>query len=411
MVFFISPEPYQDKIVLVILHINASKEWRGGENQVLYLAQGLRKSGIPQTLFLQPGCPLAEKAKREGLDVVEFPMRSEFDWKAIRKIRETIAEKNIELVHTHTSHAHSLAFFAKKKKDNWKLIVARRVDFRVAKNWFSKWKFTSPLIDMVVGVSRCIQNYLIQDGLNPSKTLTIHSGIDPNSFKKLPSREPLIQELGLDKSTLTIGIIAALVDHKDHKTFLSAISKITTEQKFQALILGEGKLEESLKIQAKDLGIEDRVRFLGFREDVPAFLNLFDIFCLSSKEEGLGTAILDAMASGLPVVATRAGGIPEMVVPEKGGFLCGVGDSDCLAEKFRQLLESEQLRKKMGEYNRERVQDFSHEETIRKTIHLYYSFLGDKLFPVKKTIAKKKKSSKKVAKKSVKKKTNAKKSK
>jgi glycosyltransferase involved in cell wall biosynthesis len=367
----------------VILHINASKEWRGGENQVLNLAIGLKKAKVPQIIMAQPNSPLAERARNAGIEVVEFLMRSEFDWKAIKKIRELVEIHNVHIVHTHTSHAHSLAFFAKKKKDKWKLIVARRVDFRINKSRFSLWKFQSKLIDMVVGVSRYIQKNLIADGMNPTKTLTIHSGIDTNKFKKLASRDTLLKELGIDKKTLVIGIVAALVDHKDFPTFINSIAKINSSQTFKAIVLGEGSLKSKLLSQVEELGIQDRIQFLGFRDDVNDFYGLFDIFCLSSKEEGLGTSILDAMAAGLPVVATRAGGIPEMVVDGKGGYLSEIGDSESLAQNFTYLLQNDSLRKKMGAFNQVRVEKFSYENTVKKTIQLYYSYLGDKLFTKK----------------------------
>lgn len=364
----------------MILHINTSREWRGGENQVLNLAIGLKSRNISQLLFVQTGSPLAERAREHMLDIIEHPMKGEFDYSAIRKIRQTIAERGVRIVHTHTAHAHSLAFFAKRKKDTWKLIAARRVDFRINKNWFSRWKYTSPIVDLVIGVSRCIQKYLIEDGVPAQRTLTIHSGINLRKFAKLPSAEPLRKELNINKKTLVIGNVAALVPHKDHKTLLNAIAKIRTNVDYKVVILGSGQLDASLKDQVKNLGIEDRVLFLGFREEIPAFLNLFDIFTLTSEEEGLGTSILDAMAGGLPVVATRAGGIPEMVVPDQGGYLCDVHDSDALAEKYVLLLENADLRKSMGEWNRRHVESFSYEKMVAKTVQMYYSFLGRNLF-------------------------------
>lgn len=369
----------------MILHINTSREWRGGENQVLNLAIGLKKSKIAQIILTQPNSPLAERAKEAKIDVIEYPMKGEFDWNAIRKIRSIVQENQIGIVHTHTAHAHSLAFFAKKKKDTWKLIVARRVDFRMGKNLFSRWKFRSPLVDLVIGVSRQIQKYLIEDSVPPIRTIAIHSGININKFNKLASAEGIRKELKLNKKTLIIGNVAALVDHKDHRTFLKALALIDPSIDYKAIILGVGKLESKLKDLAKELDLGDRLLFMGFRDDVPSFLNLFDIFTLTSEEEGLGTSILDAMAAGLPVVATRAGGIPEMVVPDRGGYLSDVGDSSSLAEQYNYLLRNPSIRRSMGEWNREHVKKFSYENMVQKTIQVYYSFLGDDLFSKKKS--------------------------
>jgi len=364
----------------VILHLNTSKEWRGGENQVLNLALGLKTRKISQIIIAQPNSPLSEKAKLAGIEVIELAMKGEFDLKAIRKIKEIILNRKVEIVHTHTAHAHSIALFAKKKKDKWKLIVSRRVDFRVKKNFFSKWKYKSSKVDLFIGVSRQIQKYLLEDGIESSRVIAIHSGIDIQKFKRLPNADGLRKELDINKKTIVIGIIAALVDHKDHITFLNAISKIETENQYKAIILGEGPLESKLKELARKLDLNDRVFFLGFKENIPEYLNLIDIFTLTSKEEGLGTAILDAMAAGKPILATRGGGIPEMIVPNQGGILCEVGNSDELAIAYKTLIEKNSLRKEFSDFNKSYVERFSFETMVNKTVQVYHSYLGKNLY-------------------------------
>lgn len=364
----------------MILHLNTSREWRGGENQVLNLALGLKSRKIPQVIIAQPKSPLSEKAQQAGIEVIELNMKSEFDFKAIHQIRAIIRERKIGIVHTHTAHAHSIALFAKKKKDKWKLIVSRRVDFRIKKNLFSKWKYKSPKVDLFIGVSRQIQKYLLEDGIEPARVIAIHSGIDIQKFKRLPNADGIRKELEINKKTIVIGIIAALVDHKDHITFLHAISKIETEVPYIAIILGEGKLAPKLKELASKLELNDKVYFLGFKQNIPEYLNLIDIFTLTSKEEGLGTAILDAMAAGKPIVATRGGGIPEMVVHNKGGFLCEVGDSYELALAYKTLIENNSLRKDFSEFNKSYVDRFSFETMVSKTVQVYHSYLGKELF-------------------------------
>ncbi|MCE9501408.1 MAG: glycosyltransferase, partial [Leptospira sp.] len=174
--------------------------------------------------------------------------------------------------------------------------------------------------------------------------------------------------------------VAALVDHKDQETLLRAVAAIKSEVDYKVFILGEGELEGKLKKLARSLGIGEKVIFTGFRKDIPAFLNFFHIFTLTSKEEGLGTAVLDAMACGLPVVATRGGGIVEMLQDKKGALLAQVKDIGSLADHFKTMIENENLRIKYGAFNREYVKRFSIEETIRKTIQAYYSFLAKGLY-------------------------------
>lgn len=368
----------------MILHINTSKEWRGGENQTLYLVKGLDSLNVKQTIILQPNSPLQEKIstlKLTNSKVYPLSMKSEWDWKAVKEIRKIIQEENISLVHTHTGNAHSLAFFAKKKNDPWKLIVSRRVDFKIRKNFFSRWKYYSPLVDLYVCVSKYIHKLLIQEGVDPRKVITIQSGVDFSRFEKLTNRETAKKQLGISKKTIVLGIIAALVDHKDYPTLLKAISLLPNHLDIKLLILGEGELKDSLIALSNQLQIQDKVQFLGFQPNIELYLSAFDIFCFSSKEEGLGTSVLDAMACGLPVIATQAGGIPEMVEDGKGGYLVPIQSPEEFSEKILILLQNESLRKSMGEFNKKKVQEFSITQTIQKTYQVYYSFLGNSLSP------------------------------
>lgn len=170
------------------------------------------------------------------------------------------------------------------------------------------------------------------------------------------------------------------MDHKDQKTLLNAIAKIDSSRNFKVFLVGEGELRKELEDLANTLGISDKVVFTGYRTDVPDILSLFDIFTLTSKEEGLGTSILDAMAVGLPIVATKGGGIGEMLTHEKGAFLAEVGDADALAKYYETLMDDLKLRKTFGSFNKESVKRFSIKNTIRKTELAYYSFLGEELF-------------------------------
>jgi len=221
---------------------------------------------------------------------------------------------------------------------------------------------------------------MIEAGISPEKLITVYSGIDLKRFSKLPTGENIREEFSIPKKTVIIGNIAALVDHKDQETLIRSIAKIETSVPFKVLIVGEGKLEKKLKALSKELNLDDKIIFTGYRTDILALLSLFDIFTLTSKEEGLGTSVLDAMASGLPVVATTGGGIAEMLTEGGGSYLSQVGDSGSLAKSFQTLLESESLRSGFGAFNKQAVKRFSCTETSEKTKLIYYSLLGDSLY-------------------------------
>ena len=193
-----------------------------------------------------------------------------------------------------------------------------------------------------------------------------------------------MKEFSVSDGELIIGNIAALVDHKDQRTLIEAVHLLKKNKRrhpFKVFIVGEGELRDELTGLANKYNlIEDgTLIFTGFREDVDAFLSLFDIFVLSSKEEGLGTSVLDAMASGLSVCATSGGGIPEMIDDGEGGFLSPVGDAVSLSESLEKLLNNPEKRKIMGLYNKRKVKSFSRQSTCRQTLEVYKKVLQDEI--------------------------------
>ncbi|TGK32789.1 glycosyltransferase [Leptospira gomenensis] len=364
----------------MILHIDTETGWRGGERQLLLLAEGLKKKKIPQLVLGKPGSALEKRCSDHNLPFYALEMRGEWDLASVKAIRSLVREKKIRLIHTHTAKAHTLALFAKSKLPQIKLVVSRRVDFSIRKNLFSIWKYKSKRNDLFLTVSNKIREILLRDGVDPAKTVTVHSGIDFSFAKKLPDPARYKKEFSIKKDTIVIGNVAALVDHKDQKTLLKALSALDPSKNFKLLVVGEGELRKELEDLSATLGISDKVVFTGYREDVPDILSVFDIFTLTSKEEGLGTSVLDAMAVGLPVVATKGGGIGEMLTHESGAFLAEVGDVDALSKYYEILIDDAKLRKTFGIFNREAVKRFSIKNTIRKTELAYYSFLGEELF-------------------------------
>jgi glycosyltransferase involved in cell wall biosynthesis len=239
---------------------------------------------------------------------------------------------------------------------------------------FSKWKYRQ--IDVFIAASRVIASMLADDGISTDRIETVHDGVNLSFIDKQPVVDAHA-EFHVPHGAPLIGNVAALVGHKGHKHLIGAAGRVVREvPDARFLILGEGELRDALEKQIKDLGLERHVALGGFRADAVSLQKSFDIFAMSSVTEGLGSAMLDAMACGTPVVATRAGGIPEAVVDGQSGLLVPPNDDPALAAAIVRLLRDPELRKKLGAAGRARVVDeFSVERMVTKTLEVYEKYL------------------------------------
>lgn len=347
-----------------ILHINTEKTWRGGEQQVLYLAKGLTAKGHDSTIICQPGSPLAERAKREGLPVVEMSMGGGFDPVAILKIACRL-RRGYDVLHLHTSNAHTLGYFASMLKRGHKVVVTRRVSFPIKGLW-GKLKYTG--VDKLIAVCEAVRNDLINSGISPGSVIAIHSAIDLSRYEKRRA-EP---------SELIVGNVAHLAEHKGHKFFLEAAKIILTAiPGVKFFIIGDGELRGELERYAKGLGMEGKVSFPGFQKDIRGFIAQCTITALSSVSgEGSPGVLKESMATGVPVVTTDVGGSREIVEDGVTGFVVPPGDPDALSSAIIRLLLDKKLRERMAIEGLRKVKEFSLDAIVEKTEAVYLEILG-----------------------------------
>ena len=360
----------------IILHLDSEKSWRGGEQQLIYLLNGLRQNNIITFLACPPSSALFTAAREEGITVFPVPFRGEWDLGSVIELRSLIRNLKATIVHCHSSHSHAIAWFATRGMKDCKLIVTRRVDFPVAKNFLSSWKYKKG-IARIIAVSEGVKKVLVDSGLDPRKISVVHDGTETSHYACRDKATYLYKELGLTPGKPVIGNIAALAPHKHQANLLEA-AKIVIDQfpDAQFLIVGEGELEPALKRLADNLNIKKNIIFTGFRKDVPQILTILDIFAVSSYLEGLGSSTLEAMAAGLPIVATNTGGIPEVVDNGVNGLLVPTRNAPALAKAITGLLEKPELRKKMGLMSLKKVQDFSVEKMVAGNIEVYKQLSG-----------------------------------
>jgi glycosyltransferase involved in cell wall biosynthesis len=306
-------------------------------------------------------------------------MRGEADFWAAFRLGRAMKHHDCRLVHFHDAHAVALGAPAARRARVPLRFISRRVDFPIRDNILSQRKYTRD-VDGIIAISEGVRKVLLNSGIPPALITVIPSGIDFSPFHEVTSRDFLRREFSFAPDDYLVGIVAALEDHKGH-TYLIQATKIIREQapKIKLIVVGTGSLRIALDHQVRDLGVEDIVFFLGFRKDVPRILASLDLFVLSSHLEGLGTSLLDAMASRLPVVATEAGGIPEVVISGRTGLLVPPRDPAALAQAVLKLYRDRPLAARMASRGFDMVHDkFSAEGMAWKIIGLYEKIARNK---------------------------------
>lgn len=356
-----------------LFHIDAGKEWRGGQRQSLFLVKELKKKGYPVEFVVQPRSPLHERAVAAGLNVLPLPMRGEFDLAAALRLSWWMKRRKCQLVHFHDAHGLAVGGLAARWARVPLRFISRRVDFPIKKNRFSRRKYTRDITG-IIAISEAVKKVLVDAGIPAHLIHVIPSGIDFSPFEEMRDRDFLRRELSFGPADYLVGVVAALEDHKGHAYLLQASRILRREApNIKIIIVGTGSLRLELDRQTRELGVEDMVFFLGFREDIPRVLASLDLFVLSSYLEGMGSSILDAMASRLPVVATRAGGIPEVVTDNETGLLVPPRDPEALANAILRLYRDRELGRRLARRGYEVVYEkYSAEAMAAKILSLYH---------------------------------------
>lgn len=362
-----------------VLHVNTERTWRGGEQQCMYLLQGLERRAIECHLACQLGSPMESRAQEIDIKVFSLRMRSEVDFAAIGYLRKLIRKEHYDLIHSHTSHAHTLAFLASAGLHTNRL-VTRRVDFSIFRHSFLrlsgiKYRY---MADYYIAISHKIKEVLVGDGIAPDRIFVVHSGIDVQRFRE-SSAGHLIREFELQSQEQVVVNVAHLAGHKGQRHLIKAIPLVLKEvPNVRFFIVGGGDLRSDLEQLANSLELKDKVIFTGFRKDVGAFYKLADLFVMSSVQEGLGTAVLDALALGIPVVATEAGGIPEYIKNGKTGKLVPPGDHEALAEGIVYMLKNGKEARRMADEGKVLVRNhFSVQAMVNNNLKVYQKILRD----------------------------------
>jgi glycosyltransferase involved in cell wall biosynthesis len=347
---------------------------RGGEFQTAALARALMRSGCDVMLAARAGSALS-RAAFGSIPTEEFgfegvPVVTPF------VLARLVSRWRADVLHAQTSSAHTHLWLARGLlRAAPPLVVSRRVAFPIGKDLFSLLKYRTGVAHYIP-ISRAAAGSLLARGVSASRMTVIPSGVDVEAFRSAKASNDLERRWGIEKGGCVIGVVAAFEREKGHRVLLKAAASVVREcPDTRFILVGEGSLERELRDEIAALKIERAVRCVPPDVPLEEMLPLFDIFVLPSIEEGLSTALIAAMATGLAVIASNTGGIPEVITPESG-LLVPPGDEAALAGAIRRLIGDEKLRRSMGEAAMARGADFDMRRTVERIMEVYVRLLG-----------------------------------
>jgi glycosyltransferase involved in cell wall biosynthesis len=331
-----------------------------------------------------------ENARSKGVNVVALPsivrsIRPVKDFKALISLVRLIFKEKPDIVHTHSSKGGILGRLAAKIAGVPHIIHTPHGHvfygyFRAFASRAFLWieKIFSMFTDRIVALTDGEKNdYINLSVCSSEKLFKIHSGVDVEKFMQgNGNRVEKRRSLGLDQNEAVIGFVGWLLPIKGPDYLLKAMDRVWQRHPEASLVLvGKGDLDVDLRAEALKKNANGKVKFLGWREDIDEIMPLFDMLVLPSLNEGMGRVLVEAMAAGKPVVASRVGGIPDLVRDGETGYLVPPADEKALADGIKKLLGDPEKAKQMGQRGKEYCRQFSLEAMIEKLDDLYSELL------------------------------------
>ncbi len=359
---------------LTTLHIDSEMAWSGGQRQVSGLCSYLRQWGHDVKIITRPGSKLESWTNGESFESFAVNMPSTLSFPSILRMRSIIASLKPDVVHLHASRAHVLGAAAAKLAGARVIVATRRMDDPIKMIWpntsaYGKWTTA------IVAISTAVRDVLVNCGVDAAKIHTIPSGTDIDRFKDTTPDLQFRSGFAGDPAWPVVTTAASLIERKGIRFLLEAAHLLQKSGRpVRVVIAGDGEQRQELQNMAQKLSIE--CTFLGQFSDMPKLLASSDIFVLPSLSEGLGVAVLEAMAAGKPIVASAVGGLKESVVDGQTGFLIPPTNAQALADALKKLLSDSSLIDQFGSAGRARAAEkYSLENMAKGNESLYHKLV------------------------------------
>lgn len=357
-----------------ILHIETGRNLYGGALQVLYLLRGLQTKALDNILVCPPGSDIS-RAAAPYADVRTLAIKGDLDavfgWRLVRLIKTS----RPDLIHVHSRRGADLWGGPAARCRRVPALITRRVD-NPEHPVVARMKYG--LYDRIITISEGIRRVLVGEGIPAAKIACVPSAVDHRRYATPCNRRWFQREFGLQPTDRAIGMIAQFIPRKGHRCLIAAAPKIIGRcPATRFLFFGKGPLQEDIRKMGDRNRIGDKMIFAGFRDDLERILPCLDLVVHPARMEGLGVALLQTAAAGVPIVASRVGGIPEIVQDGVNGYLVDAGDIRAILQRVGELLEDREKARRFGSAGRKIVRSrFSIAAMVKGNLAVYRDMLS-----------------------------------
>lgn len=357
-----------------ILHVEAGRHLYGGALQVHYLTSALCDVDVDNILVCPEGAALPGILDPR-VKVHAIKMNGDLDIGFIFRLRKIIKEEKVDMVHLHSRRGADTLGLITAKVCGVPAVISRRVDNPESK-LVSKLKYHG--CDHVVAISQKIRDLLVSQGVCNDQITTVHSAVDSDEYDLHTDPRWFRKAFGIPEESLVLGIVAQLIQRKGHEVLFSALENaIDRLPDFRLLVFGQGPLEQQLKERVAKSCLAEKIKFCGFRVDLPKMIANLDVLVHPAFAEGLGVSLLQANSCGVPIIAANAGGIPEIVQHNKNGWLFEPGAVDQLSRLLIDTMNDRQMLAQIRNTCRESViERFSIESMVHGNKQIYKAVLS-----------------------------------